>query len=366
MFRAITILMLVSMPFVSFSQDSLSYAEQLKILEDEMDSLTIFNLIDSLFSMEYNPTSELNVRIGFTSNVTSSGRDYNLNQTGISPGISYYHKSGIYSDVAGYWNSGADPNYNPTVLSVGYLGTFKNPKWSYSVDGERWFYNPTDSSENPLKHSFGTSISYDFKIGFASIDYSFLFGETTANRIITNLSGSIDLGKWWVFKSISLFPSVSTIVGNSDITQLRISNRQISDRNTERISKLTSFEGLTQQQKKFIGLIVIRAFRNGTISEVTRNNLLVDLSRSSILSDESISGLNEITEGGYEITEYVGSNEFGVLNYAFTLPLSLATNRFYFLISYTYTIPVKLPGEFIEVDPVGYFGASISYRIPFK
>ncbi len=366
MFRTVTTSVLLIIAFSSFSQDTLSYAEQLRAIEEEMDSLSIFNLIDSLFTLDIEPSSELNIRAGFTTNVTSAGRDYDLNQTGFSPGLSYYHKSGLYGDIAGYWNSGVEPNYNPTVLSGGYLGTFRNPKWSYSVDAEKWFYNPRDSSDNPLTYSAGGSLSYDFKYGFASVDYSFLFGEETANRIITNLSGSINLGKWWIFKSITLYPTVNMMAGNSDITQLRISNRQISDVNADRITRITTFANLTDEQRRYMALIIFRAYDKGVITEQTRNQLLIDLRNSSDLSEQDRDTLKQIADHGYEVTEYVGGNAFGILNYSFTLPLALSTNRFYFLLSYTYSIPMKLPGEFIDVEPIGYFGASISYRIPFK
>ncbi len=364
--RTVTIFVLLAVIFPSFSQENLSYAEQLKALEDEMDSLSIFNLIDSLFASDLTSSSELNVRLSFTTNVTSAGRDYNINQSGVSPGISYYHKSGLYGDLAGYWNSGLDPIYNPTILSLGYLGGFKNPKWGYSLDAERWFYNPNDSSENPLLYAIGGSVNYDFKFGFASVDYSFLFGDQTANRIIGNLSGNIALGKWWIFKDITLFPSVSLIVGNSDITQLRITRNQVRDRTAERISSLNTFENLTENQRKIMSSLIIGAFRRGIITESQRNSLLVDLATTSSLSPESQAALIQIANTEYETAEFVDSDEFGLLNYAFTLPLSLSVNRINILLSYTYSIPVQLPGEFINVEPIGYFGASISYRIPFK
>ncbi|MEO9484932.1 MAG: hypothetical protein ABJG47_15840 [Ekhidna sp.] len=364
--RTVTIMVLLTIALPSQSQDTLSYAEQLRAIEDELDSLSIFNLIDSLFSLDAKPSSELNVRFGFTTNVTSAGRDYNLSQSGLSPGLSYYHKSGFYGDLAGYWNSGVDPGYNPTILSAGYLGNFQNPKWSYSLDAERWFYNPKDSSNNPLTYSAGSSLTYDFKWGFASVDYSFLFGEETANRIITNLTGTINLGKWWIFKSISLYPSASMMAGNSDITQLRITNREVSEQTANRIRRIDSFANLTDDQRRFMALLIFRSFNNQVITEQERNELLINLRNAEELTLENQQALQTIANEGYEITEFRDSNKFGILNYALTLPLSLSTNRFYLLLSYTYSIPVQLPGEFIEVDPIGYFGASISYRIPFK
>ncbi|MEP1032146.1 hypothetical protein [Ekhidna sp.] len=366
MHRSFTILVLLIIAFPLYSQEELSYAEQLKAIEEEMDSMSIFNLIDSLFSADVIQSNELNVRLGFTTNVTSAGRDYNISQSGISPGISFYHNSGFYGDLAGYWNSGVDPNYNPTVLSMGYLGNFENPKWSYSIDAEKWFYNPKDSSNNPLTYSLGGSLSYDFKWGFTSVDYSFLFGDETANRIITNFTGTIDLGRWWIFKSINLYPSASMMAGNSDITQLRITNREVSVQTADRIKRITSFATLTNEQRKFIAFLILRAYNQDVINEQTRNELLIDLRNSADLSAQDQATLQTIANEGYEVTEYVDSNAFGILNYAFTLPLSLSTDRFYFLLNFTYSFPVQLPGEFIEVEPIGYFGASISYRIPFK
>lgn len=366
MHRTVTILVLLVLALPSLSQDTLSYAQQLKAIEDEMDSLTIFNLIDSLFSLDISSANELNVRVSFTTNVTSAGRDYDISQSGVSTGLSYYHKSGFYGDLAGYWNSGVDPNYNPTVLSAGFLGNFKNPKWSYAIDGERWFYNPKDSSNNPLKYSLGSSLSYDFKLGFVSIDYSFLFGNATANRIITNLTGTINLGKWWIFKSVSIYPSISMMAGNSDITQLRITNEQVSDQTANRIRRLTSFANLTDQQRRFLVRMVFRAHNDNVIDLQTRNELLIDIRNAEDLSPSNIAALETIVNEGYEVTEFFNRNKFGVLNYALTFPISMSTNRINVLLSYTYSIPVQLPGEFVEVDPLGYFGVSLSYRIPFK
>ncbi len=366
MHRSVTIVVLLVLSFSTFSQDEINYAKQLEALEKEIDSLSIFNLIDSLFDTNILPSSELNIRFGFTTNVTSAGRDYDISQSGFSPAISYYHKSGFYADLAGYINNGIEPSYNPTVLSLGYLDAFKNPKWSYSLDAERWFYNPKDSSNNSLFYSMGGSLSYDFTFGFASVDYSFLFGEETANRIITNLSGKISLNKWWIFEDIKLYPSFGMMIGDSDITLLRITERQVGQQNADRLSSLESFEDLTENQRRYVALVAIQSFRNDVISRDQRNSLLADLANSSILSENSRNAIERITSQTFEASEFVSSKEFGILNYAFTLPISLTVGRINLILSYTYSIPVQLPNEFIEVDPLGYLGASISYRIPFK
>lgn len=330
-----------------------------------MDSLSIFNLLDSLFDFEYSAGSELNIRLGFTSSVTSAGRDYSLNQTGISPGVSYYHKSGWYGDLSGFWNSGVEPSYNPTILSGGFLGTM-GEKWGYSMDYEKWFFNPNDSSDNPLTHSIGTSLSYDFKIGYASIDYSFLFGNETAHRFIGNLSGNINFGKWWGFNSVSLFPSVNIMYGNNSITQLRITRQQLTDQQKLQFQRLVEFSELNDRQRFQLWRYINNAFNEGTITAERRNQLLTALSDSRDLTPEDVDQLQNLIENGFESTEFADGNAFGLMNYSFTLPLSFSSDRWNILLSYTYSIPVKLPGEYFDVDPIGYFGASISYRIRFK
>ncbi|NQZ77892.1 MAG: hypothetical protein HRT61_17570 [Ekhidna sp.] len=366
MSRTAILFLLFTLTFPSFSQDDLSYAEQLQAIENEMDSLSIFNLIDSLFKLEVMASSEFHIRAGFTSNVTSAGRDYSISQSGISGGIGYYDKSGLYGDLSGFWNSGVEPNYNPTILSVGYLGGDKKNQWNYSLDAERWFYNPNDSSQNPLFYSIGASAGYNFNWGFASLDYSFLFGEETAHRIIPSLSGNLTLGKWWIFDNISLYPSANMMIGNEDITTLRITSQQVGRQTANRITRINSFSELGQEQRRFLSFMIRRAANQGTITTEARNQLLFSLRNSSDLSGENRQALRQIVNEGIPIEEFVNSNEFGVLNYSFTFPLALSVNNFHILLSYTYSIPIQLSDEFIEVDPLGIFGASISYRIPFK
>src|SRR5690349_679100 len=82
------------------------------------DSLNIFNLIDSLISLEGNIIhSQLAVRLAYNSNVLYTGRTLGIDQFGLSPGVSYYHKSGLYADVSCFWSKDFDPKYYLTILS---------------------------------------------------------------------------------------------------------------------------------------------------------------------------------------------------------------------------------------------------------
>src|SRR5262249_27230491 len=84
------------------------------------DSMSILSLIDNLLLTPEPPGSQLAVRVGYNNNIVGNGSSA-VNQFGITSGLSYYHKSGAYLDVAGYYTSEYKPSYYLTVASVGYL-----------------------------------------------------------------------------------------------------------------------------------------------------------------------------------------------------------------------------------------------------
>ncbi len=364
MFRKVTIVWLLCQSSFSMAQDtSSSYAEQLLALEQEMDSLSIFNFLDSVLLQTDLQTSMLNLRFGMTSSVTSAGRDYNINQTGYSAGLSYFHKSGAYLDLSGYWNTDVTPSYNPTILSGGYLGSF-NSKWSYSLDYEHWFYNPNDSSENDLTNSLGTSLSYDFKKGYIGVDYSYLFGQKTSHRIIGSLTGMIKIGKWGMFKDINFFPTASIMAGNGNVTTLRITTEQVTEDFRITVQGFNKLSELTDAQREQLKRYIQR---NDQLPRQRKHRLLaiIDYYEEFDPSPEELAELNQLVENGVEQEEFVDAEQFGILNYSFSVPLSLSTDRISILLSYTYSIPIQLSSEIFEVEPLGYFGASVSYRIPY-
>jgi len=345
------------------SQDSLSYAAQLEILESELDSLSIFNLIDSLLlsSEFYSNRSELNLKVGYTSSITSSGRDFGINQSGYSSGITYYHKSGFYGDLSGYWNNGVTPSYNPTILNLGYLVNSK--KLNYSFDYEHWFYNPQDSSENPLTNSIGASATYDINKLSVGLDYSYLFGKNSAHRFIGNVGLNIGIKPFWKFNQISFFPTANVIYGNSELTTMRITVDQLPESELNYTERLIQFSELSRLEIARLLRRLERSFTNGNISESQYQRILSTIEIGSNLSDSEIAELNTILQdGGIQREDYYEEETFGLLNYSFSFPIILSTKKLSFLFNFTYSIPVKLPGEIFEVQPIGYFSTSIIYR----
>ncbi|WP_151996678.1 MULTISPECIES: hypothetical protein [unclassified Imperialibacter] len=289
---------------------NLSYEDSLSIFDD-MDSLSIFRLIDSVLSATQK-SSTLNVRLSYTSRVTSAGRDFSVKQYGFTPGVSFYHHSGGFADVSGYWNSQFEPNYSLTVLSVGYLGL--PTKWlSYNIAFERSFYAQaaSDSIITAPPNGFNGTLFFDADWLYATIDYTYLFGNGDAHRLSGALSGNIVFRKVWFLDKITLFPSANFLFGNEELVSYRF-NVDLTDPRIQRL---------------------IRRFPR------LRRRVLTPDTR----------------------------DVFGLMNVSFSTPISLRYKQFSLLLSYTYNIPVELPGESLaDTRPNSYFSTSLGYMIPLR
>ncbi len=338
--------------FSILSEDSL--------LLDELDSLSIFTLLDSILNTDYKQ-SQLALRLGFTSDVVNAGRDLGINQNGLLPGISYFHSSGVFASLTGYWNSQSDPKYNLTVASLGYFGEL-GKKLTYSLSYEHSFYansvivevetDPlTDEiaeildtsveiqSDNSLTSNASAGLLYDFKKFYVSTDYSLFFGNDVAHRWDWRITGNFRKKNILGFDRITLLPSISILMGNEGIITTRFDEGAIQE-----LSRLEQGQivwsiiqelGLQQQ---------FRRLSNDRKREFIRDEILP-------LAEFSLSGITEV------------SQKFGVLNYALSAPVNFRKGNLSFTASYNYNIPQELPGEDLDIDPSGYISLSFAYYI---
>jgi hypothetical protein len=293
--------------------------DSLLLADMESDTLSLLDLIDSLIALDFS-INTLSFRAGYTSSILNAGRDYGFKQYGFSSGISYYHKSGIYVDGLGYWNSETQPNYYLTTFSAGYIGSILK-KWSYLVSYDHLFYNKSAevSLEYPLTNAVNFSSYYDLKYLSAGFDYSFLFGSESAHRIRPNIAGVIRTNKIGFIDRITFMPGASMLFGNSTILTTSVNKilvRQIIDR-----MGLRRFQQLYKYNREQVEEIIL---------ETSSNDV------------------------------------FGLMNYSFSLPIYIYMGNFILMTSYTLNKPVALPGEFIDLDPNSYFGVSLIYNIYFK
>ncbi len=285
-------------------------AEFDSLLANADDSLSLFRMLDGLINTNTpRRNSQLLFRLGYNSNVNSTNRVAGLNQFGLSPGISFYHRSGLYADVSGYWSNQYSPNYYLTVLSAGYLG-LPNSWWSFSAEYNRFQYaNPNGDIYTPYTNNFAFSNFFEVKKLTFRLDYQFYFGDKVAHRIAPGVMYNFEYRNLGKIKRIALMPYVNVLFGSEQIV-----NEYYQPYTTKPIEIL---------------------FR-------VRNNLPLY----------------------YLVTEK--STEFGVLNYALSVPMTISLEGWNFQLSYTYNIPKTLSSEVIQLSNGGYIAVGITRKITFK
>ncbi|MEO8474572.1 MAG: hypothetical protein ABI477_20380 [Chryseolinea sp.] len=273
------------------------------------DSLSIFKLIDSLLEMgDISGSSQLAVRLGYNSNVQSAGRTLGIQNFGLAPGVSFYHKSGLYADVSGYWSKEFSPSYYLTITSLGYLHSFS--KW-FSIMGnyDHYFYNSnSDDAFIPYKNTLSVTPMIDLKPVLFSLNYAFYFGDDYANRIMPGLSVVLQKKKLWGINRVAITPSFFTLFGDET---------------------LTTFDYTIPK----------------TLREWRANKDKYGTIFGRVQKDSRV---------------------FGVMNYAISAPITVSYKNWGFAFTYTYNIPKALKGEPLTISNSSYLSGSITYFIDLK
>jgi hypothetical protein len=290
--------------FPACAQDADSVLNRASIaIITSQDSLSIFGLIDSLLSLEPTSGSQLVLRLGYNSNVLSAGRTLGIQNFGLAPGISYYHSSGLYADVSGYWSKDFEPSYYLTVASGGYMHDFSN-RFSIMASYDHYFYSLAGgNSYVPYKNTLSFTPIVELKPISFTANYAFYFGDQTAHRIMPGLSITLKKKKFWKLDHVTITPSVFVLWGNETITTLEIVLPK------------------TLQER--------------------RNNRLQYGTPYSIVQ--------------------VNKNVFGLMNYAISIPVNINYKRFGVNFTYTYHIPKALPGEPLTLSESTYLSGSLLY-----
>jgi hypothetical protein len=288
--------------------DSLNPLSTPSILSYE-DSLSIFQLIDSLLTLEeVSVRSMLAARVSYNSNVLAAGRTLGIEQFGLAPGLAYYHTSGLYVDVSAYWSKDFEPSYYLTIFSAGYMRTFN--KWfSFIASYDRYLYNLGDDAYIPYENAFTLSPYFNIKFLTIRSDYSFYAGDETAHRLMPSIS--INLEKKQFLKKIDklLFaPAVYLLFGNETLTDIEI------------IFPTTRLERL-------------------------RNYYLYGTPYKTIVTKRNV---------------------FGLMNYAYSFPLTVSYKNWTFNFSYTYSIPRALDDEPLLLSENSFLAGGITYYINLK
>jgi hypothetical protein len=283
--------------------DSLLLGDDLDFLLSS-DSLSLFRLVDSLLNAEPpSMASQLATRLGYNSNVLAAGRTLGIENFGLSFGLSYYHKSGLFADVSGFGSKDFDPVYYLTIASIGYSHIF-NKNFSFITSYDRYFYNTNgDDLYIPYKNSFTFSPLLDIKFANVGIAYSYYFGDKNVHRITPTLGLTVQKRNVGPFTRIALLPSFVLLFGNETFTESEVLIPQ---------TRRQALEYYKTYGKMF------------PVIETTHT-------------------------------------EFGLMNYSFTLPLSLSMRNLNFGITYVYNIPEALSGETLIYSESSFLSANFTY-----
>lgn len=278
---------------------------ELDSLFNSNDSTSTIGLIESfLIAPKQKDSSKLFVRLGYNSNVSAINQTLGIRQFGISSGISYYHKSGLYADVSSYWSPQFTPPFYLTIFSTGYLKSVSK-KYLVNVEYSHLLYTSDEESSIPYANSITIANQLDFKPLQVRLDYYYYFGSQTAHRILPSLGVTLekkDVGK---IKTLTFIPSFAILFG-------------------------------TESSQKYVPLT---------------------------LSAQQI--LDRLRTGG-SLYSFKTVTVFGLMNYSFSLPFSARTKQWVYQLSYTYNIPRALPDEELGLSNAGYISLSVGHYFNLK
>jgi hypothetical protein len=273
------------------------------------DSLDIFHLIDSLLTLEDNTNgSQIAARLSYNSNVLSAGRTLGIENFGLSPGVSFYHTSGLYADVSAFWSKDFEPKYYLTILSAGYMRSFSKV-FTLMAGYDRYQYNTeVDDAYIPYRNAVTLSPYLDLKPFTIRADYTYYFGDDHVHRIMPSVSLNLVKKNLFKIERITFAPAVYLLFGDETLTEIKFDPPE------------TILEAIQNMNKYG-----------------TRYKIIV-----------------------------IEKTVFGLMNYAFSFPLMVSHKNWSFSFSYTYSIPRALDDEPLLLSESSFLAGGITYYINLK
>lgn len=309
------------------------------------DTTDILSLLDSLFAIRYK-RSLFSVGTGYISRITNAGRNFGIQQYGFHFNAAYYHRSGFYGNIAGYWNSDLEPKYNPTVTGIGYMQSL-GKRWTLDAGYDHFFYSSDGGTDEepglffPLTNAFNGAVYYNLKWVSIGSEYSFLFGSETAHRLRWSVMSDINIRTGFFIERIKIMPGAAILLGNANIYYLNP---------TLPYSQAEVFRYVHRKLAEEVGPVRLRLIR--------QNN--------REYYNELMSDAYDRYRDDLQVYDIQQDKAFGAMNYSVFLPVYAYIGNFSVNFQYQYNIPVALPGENIILEPNSFFGIGLSYFLGFR
>jgi hypothetical protein len=345
---SLAILLILTSRLTVFSQNHL---EDLQPLYEELDSLfadddipdNLFELADSILALENAKISALNLSVGYVSEVVIAGRSLGLDQYGIAPSAAYFHQSGLQAGITGYWSSDYEPALYLTDINVGYSKTIR--KFTFQINHDFFLYNDSVKYDHLFNKTAQGSVAFNLKRVTGTAEYSFLYGNSNAHRITSNISGIFKVKTRGWINAVTFMPGATFQWGNADIYFWRQPRTALTD--LFRIIQNNDYPRLERGDYRKLTYL-LETEREAAAALFLRQR---DYTPQQILD----------VFGEYYDGSVSSTNAFGFMNFSMSFPVIVRARNFSLLLNYTYNMPQSLPGETYTYEPNGYFSSSISY-----
>lgn len=197
---------------------------------DEKSELDAF--LDSLFAVDtlsiLNASSSfLYASAQYDNQVYFSGRDFEIDQYGFVPSLTYMSTKGLFVNVGALYYSALEPAWDLVAAGFGHFW-YLSPDKSISVQGSynRFFYAEEQDGLN--KNLLSTGLSYRKKKLGAGLGVGYLFGGDATYYVTLRTDYTIDLAEWGEVE-LSLRPSIDLLFSQQNITE-QVSLTEVTQR----------------------------------------------------------------------------------------------------------------------------------------
>ena len=146
-----------------------------------------------------------------------SGRDFNIDQFGLAPSLTYLSSGGTYLFAGGSFYSELDPAWDLFALGAGQfwsLGTKK--KWSVSASYTHLFLG--EDSEELNTHRLSSSLSYKLKPLQLNVAGGYLFGADPSYYLSTSVNYEMNLAQIGTFE-LTFEPNLYMLFSQQNIIE---------------------------------------------------------------------------------------------------------------------------------------------------
>ena len=211
-------------------------SEEPSDIDELLDELFVVDTLAVLQAYDDLKGGFLYASISLDEQAYFSGRDFDIDQFGLAPSLTYLSNSGTYIFAGGSYYSELDPAWDLFALGAGQfwsLGTKK--QWSVSASYTHSFLG--EDSEGLNTHRLSSSVSYKLTPLQLNVAGGYIFGADPSYYLTTSITYETTLAQIGAFE-LTFEPNLYMLFSQQNITE------QVS---FSRITESTVFDRVNSQ-----------------------------------------------------------------------------------------------------------------------